>query len=45
MLSIISTPDHWHARNAIDAALAERTSILQKPDFIDNKGGTHSLVT
>ena len=27
---IISTPDHWHARNAIDAALAGKDIYLQK---------------
>ncbi|TFH22792.1 MAG: gfo/Idh/MocA family oxidoreductase, partial [Bacteroidia bacterium] len=28
---IISTPDHWHARAAMDAALAGKDIYLQKP--------------
>jgi myo-inositol 2-dehydrogenase / D-chiro-inositol 1-dehydrogenase len=31
---IISTPDHWHARPAIDAALAGKDIYLQKPSSL-----------
>ena len=36
---IISTPDHWHARNAIDAALAGKDIYLQKPCSLTIKEG------
>jgi predicted dehydrogenase len=36
---IISTPDHWHARNAIDAALAGKDIYLQKPASLTIKEG------
>ena len=36
---IISTPDHWHARNAIDAALAGKDIYLQKPTSLTIREG------
>jgi len=36
---IISTPDHWHARTAIDAALAGKDIYLQKPTSLTIKEG------
>ena len=33
---IISTPDHWHARIAMDAALAGKDIYLQKPASLIN---------
>jgi len=36
---IISTPDHWHARAAIDAALAGKDIYLQKPTSLTIREG------
>jgi myo-inositol 2-dehydrogenase/D-chiro-inositol 1-dehydrogenase len=36
---IISIPDHWHARTAIDAALAGKDIYLQKPASLTIKEG------
>jgi predicted dehydrogenase len=36
---IISTPDHWHAQPAIDAALAGKDIYLQKPTSLTIKEG------
>jgi len=36
---IISTPDHWHARPAIDAALAGKDIYLQKPASLTIEDG------
>ena len=32
---LISTPDHWHAQPAIEAALAKKHVYLQKTHFVD----------
>ena len=36
---IISTPDHWHAQPAIEAALAGKSIYLQKPTSLTIKEG------
>lgn len=38
---IISTPDHWHTKIAIDAAHAGKDIFLQKPASLTIKGGRY----
>ena len=38
---IISTPDHWHAQPAMEAALAGKDIYLQKPASLTIKEGRH----